>query len=267
MHPGCDLHECRSCATQFLDPQPSNDRLAEIYGEGYYDPWGMDGDASAVTMKAITMSRLLDQAGLRDGERVLDIGCATGSLAEMVTVRGAHAYGVDLNPKAIKGAEERVPGGHFHCGVLAENPFPGVEFDLVTLVDCIEHVREPENELAAVATRLSTRGRVLISTPRIDSLMHRIMGSAWPQYREEHLTYFSRRGLEALLQRCGLTAVSVRPTGKTLTLAYVHRQAEAYPHPVVTPLVRIMHRIGAPLDNTPITARLGEMTVLAERVG
>lgn len=267
MHPGCDLQECRSCATRFLDPQPSDERLAEIYGPGYYDPWGMDHDASAAAIKASTMGRLLDEAGLSADERVLDVGCATGSLAELVVKRGAKAFGVDLNPIAIKGAIERVPTGHFHCGVLSEQPFPGVEFDLVTLVDCIEHFRAPEVEMVAVAQRLAPGGRVLLSTPRIDSLLHRLMGSAWPQYREEHLTYFSRRGMEALLQRCGLTAVSVRPTSKALTLGYACRQAEAYSHPVITPAMRVARRVGAKLADKPLTVRLGEMTVLAQRIG
>ncbi len=74
-------------------------------------------------------------------------------------------------------------------------PFGGERFDAITMIDFIEHVRDPEAELRLAGDRLAAGGRLLISTPRADSAVARATGRHWPQYREEHLTYFSLAGL------------------------------------------------------------------------
>ena len=85
----------------------------------------------------------------------------------------------------------------------------------------------------------------------------------WPQYREEHLTYFSRRGITQLLQQCGLRVESMGPTRKALTLAYAHGQMKAYPVPVVGLTVAVTYRLLPMLRHRPVRFRLGEMTVVA----
>lgn len=90
------------------------------------------------------------------------------------------------------------------------------------------------------------------------------MGLRWTQYREEHLTYFTRAGLERLLRETGFVVVDARPTRKTMTLGYLYRHLQKYRHPVLTPLSKALWR-GLPiLRSTRIPLRLGEMTVVAQ---
>jgi 2-polyprenyl-3-methyl-5-hydroxy-6-metoxy-1,4-benzoquinol methylase len=174
-------------------------------------------------------------------------------------------FGVDLNPDAIATAREAVPTAKFHAGTMADHPFPGCEFDAVVMVDFIEHVRSPEHELETIAGRLARDGKLVISTPRVDSGTRRLTGRFWPQYREEHLTYFSESGLQAVLQRIGFTISCITPTKKMLTPAYLYGQAIAYPIPVATPLIKLAWPVLPIPRHRPFGLRLGEMTVVARR--
>ncbi len=177
--------------------------------------------------------------------------------------RGARAYGIDLNPEAIADASARVPDAEFHVGYASDRPFPDVSFDAVVMIDFIEHVRDPRQELQGVRDRMHAGSRLVVSTPRTDSLLRRVMGRHWPQYREEHLTYFSRAGLTQLLETCGFSVAHVGATRKVLTLGYAYGQAVAYPVPVLTELTRLGYRLAPGLRQKPLRISLGEMTVVA----
>jgi SAM-dependent methyltransferase len=260
-----DLVRCGACGTEALHPQPSDDRLGEIYGDDYYAPWGLDADASVQPMKESTFTWVLSRWPLPAGARILDLGCATGFLLALAARSGLVPFGVDLNPAAIEQCRAKVPEATVHHGTLADHPFPEVDFDAVYMVDFLEHVREPAKELAMVRERLSRQGAAVISLPCLDSLTRKAMGLRWTQYREEHLTYFTRGGLEHLLHETGFEVVENRPTRKTLTLGYVQRQYQKYPHPVLTPATTWLARAVPPLRSVRVPLRLGEMTVVARR--
>lgn len=263
--PGIDLYRCTGCRTEFVDPQPSDERLAEIYGPSYYEPWHHESAENVRVTKELTFAPILASAELAPGQRLLDVGCATGQFAGLAARAGLKVFGVDLNTDAIDAARRAVPGASFHAGTMADMPFPGEEFDAVVMVDFIEHVRSPEHELAMIAERLAPQGKLVISTPRVDSGVRRMTGKYWPQYREEHLTYFSESGMHAVMQRIGFTISQIVPTKKMLTPAYLYGQALAYPIPGITPLIKLAWPVFPIPRHRPLGVRFGEMTVVAHR--
>lgn len=80
---------------------------------------------------------LLDQAVLRSGQRVLDIGCGTGSL--VVLIKRLHpdieVVGLDPDPKALARAKRKAERGsariQFDQGFADELPYPEASFDRV----------------------------------------------------------------------------------------------------------------------------------------
>lgn len=54
--------------------------------------------------------RLLDNADVQTGMRVLDLGCGTGTLAAMAARRGAAVIGVDADPAMLQRAEPKIAG-------------------------------------------------------------------------------------------------------------------------------------------------------------
>lgn len=254
---------CSSCRTEALHPQPTDQRLAEIYGDDYYAIWGLEADPSVEAMKQSTFDWILGRHRLSAGAQILDLGCATGFLLALAKQRGVVPFGIDLNPVAIESCRRTVPGASVHLGTLADEPFPGVSFDAVYMVDVLEHVRNPRAELSLIRRRLVPRGVVVISSPSIDSLSRKLMGWRWIQYREEHLTYFSREGLVRLLHDTGFETIDTRSTRKTITLGYAYRHLQKYPHPLLTPVSSVLWRCLPLARSIRCPFNLGEVTVVA----
>jgi 2-polyprenyl-3-methyl-5-hydroxy-6-metoxy-1,4-benzoquinol methylase len=259
------IWRCEACLTEFASPQPSNDRLSEIYSDAYYEPWHLESPDVLRTMKAMSFQPVIGVLDAVGARRVLDVGCATGEFLRALDRDRIETFGVDLNGAAIDKASAELPTTRFHAGTLADEPFGATVFDAITMIDFIEHVRDPETELRLAGSRLAPGGRLVISTPRTDSFTSKLTGRHWPQYREEHLTYFSLAGLAACLQRSGLVLVDSFATRKAVTPRYLYAQAVAYPVPVVTPLLERIWRF-VPADRIgPRRLRFGEVTVVAER--
>jgi 2-polyprenyl-3-methyl-5-hydroxy-6-metoxy-1,4-benzoquinol methylase len=267
-HPGfgdARIWRCDACGTEFASPQPSDDRLREIYSEDYYEPWHLESVDALRAMKAMSFRPIVAVLGDGGAGRVLDVGCATGEFLRAVDGRRFERFGIDLNSAAIETAAAELPDVRFHAGTLDDEPFDGIGFDAITMIDFIEHVRDPERELRMAGERLAPSGRLVISTPRADSLVSKATGRHWPQYREEHLTYFTLAGLSACMQRAGLVITKSFATRKAVTPRYLHGQAMAYPVPVVTPVLEKVWRL-VPADRIgPRRLWFGEVTVVAER--
>jgi ubiquinone/menaquinone biosynthesis C-methylase UbiE len=81
--------------------------------------------------------RLLDQADPRSGQRILDIGCGTGTLALLVKVRvpEAEVVGLDADPEILERARAKAAGAasevQFDRALSTELPYEGESFDLV----------------------------------------------------------------------------------------------------------------------------------------
>ena len=100
-----------------------------------------------------------------ESARVLDVGCGGGILAEAMARRGAQVTGIDLSEKALRVAEL-----HLHeSGLSVRYERAAVEdmsgeFDVVTCMELLEHVPEPESMVAACARLVRPGGRVFFST-------------------------------------------------------------------------------------------------------
>lgn len=105
---------------------------------------------------------------LSQGERVLDIGCGNGALTyDLVSVSGAVAIGIDIDPNKIAYAREhfRRPGLHFSCGDAKNESLTTV--DTVVLSNVLEHIAERIVFLRDVIQRYRPY-RLLIRVPMID---------------------------------------------------------------------------------------------------
>jgi SAM-dependent methyltransferase len=113
--------------------------------------------------------------GVVEGKRVLDVGCGLGASALAVSRAGAsEVVGVDTDLGKISRAAEaarRMGAGRVQFLVQSGAGLgvaPG-RFDVVLLLDVIEHVADPVSVLAECAGILRLGGRVLLSFPPYDS--------------------------------------------------------------------------------------------------
>lgn len=105
---------------------------------------------------------------MKEGDKVLDVGCGIGYGLNLLSIKAKEAYGVDVDEKAIKYCQDNILGKNPRLKSLQAYdgyslPFKDKEFDVVTTVDVLEHVEDYHRfieELLRVAKRA-----VLISTP------------------------------------------------------------------------------------------------------
>ncbi len=121
-------------------------------------------------MKAMSFEPLIAEIESAGAKAILDLGCATAEF-----LRALDRPGYDLYRRGPERRRHR-PGGaatslvsRSMAGRWQMIRFAGVEFDAITMIDFIEHVRDPEAELRLAGQRLAPAVEVLISTPRSDS--------------------------------------------------------------------------------------------------
>jgi len=121
--------------------------------------------------EAKTRERILDAAHVAQGDRVLDVGCGTGTLAIAATRRvgeGGTVVGVDASAKMIEFA--RAKALHESSSVTFARapahalPFPEARFDVVLCALALHHVSEPARTQAIAEMRrvLAQGGRIVI---------------------------------------------------------------------------------------------------------
>jgi SAM-dependent methyltransferase len=98
--------------------------------------------------------------------KVLDIGCNDGSLVKAFLSQHCTAYGCDKSQEALSKAIPDIVNSLTCVDVIRDAlPFEDEEFDLVTMVDVIEHFSRFDRVLNEVRRVLKNGGYVYVSTP------------------------------------------------------------------------------------------------------
>jgi len=157
-------------------------------------------------------------------DSLLDLGCGNGAFLAFAAAAhpSARRSGIELDAERASQARRRDPAAQILEGdALEQLTKAGGPFDLITLWDVFEHVPAPARLLHALSARLADDGWIFVQTVHEDSLLprlgraaHRWSGGrvAYPARRTHephHLTFFSRRGLEAMASGCALEIVGL----------------------------------------------------------
>jgi len=148
-------------------------------------------------------------SGSPDGRRILDVGCGTGGMLEMLTEFGALTCGMDMSPEALACCRKRGLGAKVELrqGSLPEDLPQDAAWNVVTAFDVIEHLDDDAATLRAVFQTLSAGGLFVCTVPAFsflwgphDDLNHhrrrytgRLLRRRLEEagFRIERLTYFN----------------------------------------------------------------------------
>jgi SAM-dependent methyltransferase len=152
--------------------------------------------------RAILETLIATRIAPRSDARILEAGCGTGGNLAMLSRHGAvDALEYDAEARAIAAARGI---GRIEAGMLPERiGFGQDRYDLIALLDVLEHVDQDRASLAALGARLAPGGRILLTVPAVPWL--------WSDHDviHHHKRRYTRESLVAAARDAGLTVESV----------------------------------------------------------
>jgi 2-polyprenyl-3-methyl-5-hydroxy-6-metoxy-1,4-benzoquinol methylase len=193
------LWHCEACGFIFADADELN-QLTELYAQLSDSVYQETQDTRALQMRRILHRALAARPNART---VLDIGAGAGMLLVEAGRAGLDAVGVEPSRDFVRHARA-AHAVHIEQGTFPHPALAGRTFDLVFLVDVIEHVRRPVELLRAAADAVAPGGALVVITPDMASYFARRLRERWWHFRLAHVGYFSGRSLAKAARSAGL---------------------------------------------------------------
>jgi 2-polyprenyl-3-methyl-5-hydroxy-6-metoxy-1,4-benzoquinol methylase len=236
---GFHIVRCRQCGLVYVNPRYHQQQLQEIYTEEYYDHDGINNGLEFFgynnyvddeeNIKTTFAKRLNTIERYADRGKLLDVGCATGFFLDLARSRGWEVIGSEVSEFSARYARQTF-GLDVRLGTLKQLNFQSQAFDVVTMWDVIEHVPDPLGELREVWRILRDGGVLSIITPDVGSLVARVLGTHWEEFRRvrEHVYFFSRRTMSEALRKAGFCVVKTEYADKVFCLGPAMHRLKYY---------------------------------------
>ncbi len=201
---------CDNCSLIFIVPWPSKKELEKLYGNYTFETGFLM--EHLIRTDAKRTLKIIKKLGYKNSA-LLDIGCGAGFLLDEARKNGFDTIGVDTGKVAIDYAKKElklnVMRKDFHEFTTKK------KFQIITLIQVIEHITNPYPMLNKTKSLLDTNGIVCIATPNIDSWLYRVLKKRFNYLiPPEHVIYYSPKTLKLLLEKVGFTVI------KTITYGY-----------------------------------------------
>lgn len=144
-----------------------NNSIYEEYGKRWYtaqdDPVALLRAENK--LKAPWIMERIKREGLVKPE-ILDLGCGAGFLSNELARHGFSVTGMDLSPDSLRVADafDETKSVHYEVGDAYELPYPSESFDVVTAMDFLEHVEDPDIVIHEVSRVLKPGGLFFFHT-------------------------------------------------------------------------------------------------------
>lgn len=226
---GYILLRCLECGLGFLQNPPTD--ISSIYGEHYFDDKRSTDYVEDAKKKFEFAKSYIDPHS-----KILDFGCGTGDFVGICRKGGYDIQGFDISKFAASHTSNTY-GVIVKSGVLSMDMFEPQSFDVITCFDVIEHIPDFLFAMNVLSKWLKRGGRLIVTTPNIDSWDARVLGRFWYGFTKlpQHLLYFSPRSIERTLTQSGFTSISTRQWGFVRSLGFWMKKS--FPPYIYFPMV------------------------------
>jgi 2-polyprenyl-3-methyl-5-hydroxy-6-metoxy-1,4-benzoquinol methylase len=209
---GYPIVKCRACTLVYCNPRLTSDQTDKRYNAEYFRneylpsvmPPGGPDDGAFLDDRYGPSIALLRRSGVERG-RLIEIGTGAGFFLKAAARAGWDAHGLELSTEASAYARETL-GLNILQTAAEAMPFEPGTFDAAAMFEVIEHLRDPVRVLTATRQALRPGGVLVLSTPNLDAISRWVLGKQWAMLNPaEHLYYFTRRTLAAMLLEAGFS--------------------------------------------------------------
>ena len=206
------VFQCCTCGMSYLSPRLVERQVRRLYeSDSYYEDdchgytnYRLQEQGMRATYKGLL--RRLSEAG-KTGGSLLEVGCGYGYFLSEARDYFSTREGTEFSTAALDIAA-RVSDRVYRGGIESV-PAEG-RYSVVAAIQVLEHVYTPVSFVQECVKRLLPGGTLLIATPDYGSFWRYLMGRRWPSFKiPEHVLFFDKRTLQALVRRCGMTDLSI----------------------------------------------------------
>jgi 2-polyprenyl-3-methyl-5-hydroxy-6-metoxy-1,4-benzoquinol methylase len=203
----------RVCGLVFADPQLDDRSLTEAYTTHYYPSNGNGSEHTYENTPEQILRQTFGEApakfGPLAGKKLLDFGCGVGGLCHLAHEHGIHTTAIEPDASARQFAAKTLGMKVYASFDELRAAEPNASFDIITMWDVIEHLREPWRDLEKLSSLFQPGGWLLLSTMNAGSLRAVLERERWTNMvNPTHFYYFTRRSLRFVLERAGFCAIS-----------------------------------------------------------
>lgn len=134
---------------------------------------------------------------IKNGEKVLDIGCGVGAFTKMIktTYPNCTVHGIDISDAVIEANKASNDGCIYSQGYVGRL-ITDRDYDFVFSGEVLEHLDDPKSLFLDAYNALKPGGKFLVTTPVDDHIQS-----------DEHVWYFNHDDVENLFMKCGFYQV------------------------------------------------------------
>lgn len=216
------LVQCKGCGLKYVNPRPTPEALGRHYPKEYFGyekpeeaPWFLRwlllGFARGIAMRRINYIEAVTGT-IKPDQAIVDVGCGVnGLLRTLKEVRGVSGLGVDFKEEVVDYVRNTLKMDIVQ-GTLKDAGFQDGQFDLMTLLEYIEHEPDTRAVLTEARRVIKKGGHLAIEIPDPSGWVARTFGRFWWNLDvPRHLTFFDADTLGKMLDQCGFELVSVKP--------------------------------------------------------
>ncbi len=210
------IYQCINDGLFFLNPQPRDKELFNIYNERYFEKEKNEKiitgyyryiDEKNLFLDYFRKKIYLLKKYVKKG-RLLDVGCSHGFLLEEAKKSGFDPIGIDISEYMVEYTKE-----HGYKAIHADIKSAGFKdnyFDVVTAFQVIEHLKNPKDFFKEVHRILKPGGIFMVATPNADGYLKKILGKYLPTFKHrEHILFFSARPMLMALHDSKFVSVKI----------------------------------------------------------
>lgn len=210
-----NIVKCNVCDFTFLNPRPHEAVIQKYYPQGFNR---QDRSFSYLILKPFfTLAqrntlRLLKK--YKQGGKILDIGCGNGEFIQYLYLNGYGVYGIEQNSGAKEYACRLIKDKILYKDIQQCN-FEPESFDIVTMLQSLEHIYDLNNLFKEVHRILKRDGILYICAPDINFYEYFLFGKyAYNLEVPRHLYFFNRKTVSKMLLKYGFIVKTI--TGDSL---------------------------------------------------
>jgi 2-polyprenyl-3-methyl-5-hydroxy-6-metoxy-1,4-benzoquinol methylase len=207
-----DVVQCNHCPHLYMTPIISDENLTRYYSKinsEFYS--GSEENGGNINQKEYADYTKLIKEKIKSG-KLLEVGCGKGYFLQKLQENGFECYGVEPSPLAAGFAKNKL-NLQVENAFLNESSFYNIKFDVVVMIDVVEHISNMQLFMEQVTSVIKPGGLLFIGTGNIDSFNAHLAGPDWGYFVSwEHVSFFNVKSIRTLLSRFNFKEIDIQKT-------------------------------------------------------